>query len=50
MRVPQKLVCAHAVPLDGDHTTALSATLWRHTLRSLLARAESVDEVPLYTH
>ena len=33
--------------LCARYTTALSGTLWRHTLRWMLARAESVDEVPL---
>ena len=29
---PRIWVYAHAVPLDGDHATALSGTLWRvHT-------------------
>ena len=34
--------CAHAATLAGDHTTVRSGTLWRDTLRSILARAESV--------
>ena len=42
MGVPQIWVYAHAALLDGDHTTALSGTLWRHTLRLMLARADSV--------
>ena len=36
---PTIWVYAHAAPLDGDHTTALSGTLWRYTLRWLLPRA-----------
>ena len=39
---PPLRVYAHVAPLDGDHTTALSGTLWRHTLRLMLARADSV--------
>ena len=39
MRVPQVWVYAHAAPLDGDHTTALSGTLWRRALGLVLARA-----------
>ena len=44
---PTIWVYAHAAPLDRDHTTALSGTLWRHTLRELLARAKFMSEVPL---
>ena len=39
---PRIWVYAYAAPLDGDHATALSGTLWRHTLRLMLARADSV--------
>ena len=39
---PPGWVYAHAAPLVGDHTTAVSGTLWRNTLRLMLARAKSV--------
>ena len=42
---PPLRVYANAVPLDGDHTTALIGTLRRHTLRLMLARADSVKVV-----
>ena len=45
---PRIWAYAHAAPLGGDHTTARSGTMRRRTLRWMLARAESVDEVPLY--
>ena len=37
--------CAHAAPLAGNHTTARSGTLWRHTVRLMLARAISVKGI-----
>ena len=43
------LECHTLAPLAGDHTTAHSGTLWRNTLRLMLARAKSDGEVPLYT-
>ena len=45
--IPRIWVYAHAAPLGGDHTTALSGTLWRYTLRRLLARARIGTKSPL---